>query len=94
MLGMKMTIKKPMISEKTMEMGKIRKYVFLVDRQANAYEVKKGIESIYKVNVESVNVINQKGKIKRSGRGVSRRPSSKKAIVTIKKGQTIDVLPK
>lgn len=83
-----------MISEKTMELGKINKYVFLVDRRANAYEIKKGIESIYKVKVESVNVINQKGKIKRLGRSVGRRPSSKKAIVTIKKGQTIDVLPK
>ncbi|MEK7574383.1 MAG: 50S ribosomal protein L23 [Patescibacteria group bacterium] len=89
-----MIIKKPIISEKTMELSKINKYVFLVDRQANTCEIKKGIKSIYKVDVESVNVINQKGKVKKSGRGASRRPSSKKAVVTIKKGQTIDVLPK
>ncbi len=91
---MRMIIKKPIISEKTMELSKINKYVFLVDRQANTCEIKKGIKSIYKVDVESVNVINQKGKVKKSGRGASRRPSSKKAVVTIKKGQTIDVLPK
>ena len=91
---MRMIIKKPIISEKTMELSKINKYVFLVDRQANTCEIKKGIKSIYKVDVESVNIINQKGKVKKSGRGASRRPSSKKAVVTIKKGQTIDVLPK
>ncbi len=77
-----------------MELSKINKYAFLVDRQANTCEIKKGVESIYKVNVESVNVINRRGKMKKFGRGVSRRPSSKRAIVTIKKGQTIDVLPK
>ncbi len=91
---MRMIIKKPIISEKTMELGKINKYVFLVDRQASSHEIKKGIESIYKVNVESVNIINHKGKVKRLGRSVGRRPSSKKAIVTIKKGQEIDILPK
>lgn len=91
---MRMTIKKPIVSEKTMELGKINKYVFLVDRKASSHEIKKGIESIYKVHVEAVNIVNQKGKVKRLGRQLGRRPSSKKAIVTIKKGQTIDVLPK
>ncbi len=91
---MRMTIKKPIVSEKTMDLGKINKYVFSVDRKASSHEIKKGIESIYKVNVEKVNIVNQKGKVKRLGRSVGRRPSSKKAIVTIKKGQVIDVLPK
>lgn len=92
---MKMTIKKPLISEKTVELGKnYNKYVFLVDRKANSQEIKKAIEGIYKVKVEAVNIINQKGKTKRLGRSLGRRPSFKKAIVTIKKGQTIDILPK
>lgn len=77
-----------------MALSKINKYAFLVDRRANTCEIKKGVEAIYKINVESVNVINHKGKMKKFGRGVSRRPSSKKAIVTIKKGQTIDILPR
>lgn len=77
-----------------MDLSKLNKYVFLVDRQANTHEIKKGIESIYHVHVEAVNIVNQKGKVKKLGRSVGRRPSSKKAIVTIKKGQTIDVLPK
>jgi len=89
-----MTIKKPIVSEKTMDLSKISKYVFLVDRKASSHEIKKGIESIYKVNVEKVNIVNHKGKVKRLGRSVGRRPSAKKAIVTIKKGQVIDVLPK
>ena len=91
---MRMTIKKPIVSEKTMDLSKISKYVFLVDRKASSHEIKKGIESIYKVNVEKVNIVNHKGKVKRLGRSVGRRPSAKKAIVTIKKGQVIDVLPK
>ncbi len=89
-----MIIKKPIVSEKTMDLSKINKYAFLVNRKASSCEIKKGIESIYKVDVESVNIINQKGKVKRLGRSVGRRPSSKKAIVTIKKGQVIDTLPK
>lgn len=91
---MRMIIKKPIVSEKTMDLSKLNKYVFSVDRKASSHEIKKGIESIYKINVESVNIINQKGKVKRLGRSAGRRPSSKKAIVTIKKGQVIDVLPK
>jgi len=89
-----MTIKKPIISEKTMDLSKLNKYVFLVDRKASSHEIKKGIESIYKVNVEAVNIINQKGKVKSLGRSVGRRPASKKAIVTLRKGQAIDILPK
>lgn len=89
-----MIIKKPIISEKTMDLSNINKYVFSVDREASSCEIKKGIESIYKVKVESVNIINKKGKVKRLGRSLGRRPASKKAIVTIKKGQVIDVLPK
>jgi large subunit ribosomal protein L23 len=89
-----MIIKKPIVSEKTMELGKINKYVFLVDRKANSKQIKKEIENIYKVKVEAVNIINQKGKVKRLGRSLGRRPAFRKAIVTIKKGQEIDILPK
>ena len=77
-----------------MDLSKLNKYVFLVDRKASSHEIKKGIESIYKVNVEAVNIINQKGKVKSLGRSVGRRPASKKAIVTLRKGQAIDILPK
>lgn len=92
---MKIIIKKPLVSEKTTALGKnYNKYVFLVDRQANSQETKKAIENIYKVKVTAVNLINQKGKVKKLGRSLGRRPSFKKAIITIKEGQTIDILPK
>ncbi len=92
---MKIIIKKPLVSEKTVNLGKnYNKYVFLVDRQANSQEIKKAIETIYKVKVERVNLINQKGKVKRLGRSLGRRPSFKKAVVSVKKDQTIDILPK
>lgn len=92
---MKMIIKKPVVSEKTMDLGKnYNKYVFLVDRKVNSRQIKKEIENIYKVKVEAVNIINQKGKVKRLGRSLGRRPAFRKAIVTVKKGQEIDILPK
>lgn len=91
---MKIIIKKPVVSEKAMDLSKMNKYIFLVDPHAKSPEIKKEIESIYKVEVEAINTINRKGKIKRLGRSLGRKPAYKKAIVTIKKGQTIDILPK
>jgi large subunit ribosomal protein L23 len=91
----KIIIKKPLVSEKTVELGKkYNKYVFLIDRQANSQETKKAVEGIYKVKVTAVNLINQKGKVKRLGRSLGRRSDFKKAVVTVKQGQTIDILPK
>jgi len=77
-----------------MDLSTLGKYVFQVDRQASSHQIKKGVEAIYKVNVVAVNIINQKGKMKRLGRAAGRTPSFKKAIVTLKKGQVIDILPK
>jgi len=92
---MKTIIRKPLVSEKTVALGKdYNKYVFLVDNQANSQEVKKVVENIYKVKVVTVNLINQKGKVKRLGRSLGRRSDFKKAIVTVKAGQIIDILPK
>ena len=92
---MKTIIRKPLVSEKTVALGKdYNKYVFLVDNRANSQEVKKAVENIYKVKVVTVNLINQKGKVKRLGRSLGRRSDFKKAIVTVKAGQIIDILPK
>ena len=92
---MKTIIRKPLVSEKTVALGKdYNKYVFLVDNQANSQEVKKVVENIYKVKVVTANLINQKGKVKRLGRSLGRRSDFKKAIVTVKAGQIIDILPK
>jgi len=86
-------IKQPWVTEKATDLSGLRKYVFIVDRKANKSEVKKAIESIYGVKVEGVNIINTKGKAKRLGRSLGRTSAFKKAIVTLKEGEKIDVVP-
>ncbi len=74
---------KPIITEESMEDMAYGKYTFKVDRRANKSEIKKAIESIFDVKVKKVNTMNILGKEKRMGANVGRRPSWKKAIVTL-----------
>jgi large subunit ribosomal protein L23 len=76
-------IKKPWLSEKATSFSGLGKYVFLVDRQATSYEIKRAIESIYKVQVVKVNILNR----------VRQGKHMKKAIVTLRSGQKIDIVP-
>jgi len=89
----KFLIKNPIISEKATDISAFGKYIFLVDRRATKPEIKKTVQAIYKVVVEDVNVINIRPKARRLGRTLGTKPGYKKAIVTLKKGQTLDVLP-
>lgn len=82
---------KPMISEKTIALMEEDKYTFFVAKDANKIEIKNAVEEIFNVTVVDVNTRNQKGKVKRMGRFEGRRPSSKKAIVTLKAGDKIEV---
>lgn len=82
---------KPMISEKTIALMEEDKYTFFVAKDANKIEIKKAVEEIFNVTVVDVNTRNQKGKLKRMGRYEGRRPNSKKAIVTLKAGDKIEV---
>jgi len=66
-------------------------YLFDVARDANKIEIKQAIEAIFPVKVESVRTLRVHGKPKRMGRYAGRRPDWKKAIVTLKKGQTIEL---
>jgi len=85
---------KPLITEKTRNLAiKENKYVFNVKKESNKKEIKKAIENLYKVEVINVNIINTKSKPKRLGRSLGKTKGFKKAIVTIRKGQTIDVIP-
>lgn len=84
-------IKFPDITEKSSLMQSQGKYVFVVSDRANKTEVSKAIRSMYKVDVEKVHMLNRKGKILMSGRRPGRRSDVKKAIVTLKKGQTISI---
>jgi large subunit ribosomal protein L23 len=66
-------------------------YLFEVARDANKIEIRHAIESIFPVKVESVRTLRVHGKPKRMGRYAGHRPDWKKAIVTLKKGQTIEL---
>ncbi len=86
-------IKQPWVTEKAGDLSALRKYIFIADKKTNKLEAKKAIESIYGVKVESVNVINIKGKAKRLGRSLGRTSAHKKVIVTLGEGQKIDIIP-
>ena len=74
---------KPIISEKSMDQSADKKYTFKVALGANKIEIKKAVEEIFGVKVESVNTMNMLGKVKRMGRNEGRRASWKKAIVKL-----------
>ena len=85
------TIISPTITEKATFLSEHNKVVFKVHKGASKNSIKRNIEKIFKVNVVKVNTINLKGKTK-SARGKKyKRPGYKKAIITLKKGQSIDL---
>ena len=72
-------------------MSEQNKTVFKVHKNANKKIIKKNIEKLFKVKVIKVNIINKKTKIKMRQGKISKKTGYKKAIVTLKKGQTIDL---
>lgn len=85
-------IQYPLRTEKGVALqSKGNKYLFRVDRQANKLDVKKAVESIYKVKVAEVNMMNVLGKTRRVRLAAGKRPDWKKAIVTLQKGETIEI---
>ncbi len=89
-------IKRPLLTEKAMKFNEQGIYVFEVMPTANKIEIKKAIEQLFEVNVESVRTVRIKGKVKsrftRKGLMRGRKPLRKKAYITLKKGQTIDIV--
>ena len=81
----------PKITEKATSLSEFNKIVFKVNQGANKNSIKKSIEKIFKVNVIKINTVNLKGKTKLIRNKKSFKPGYKKAIVTLKKGQTIDL---
>ena len=77
---------KPVMSEKSYDGIQSKKYTFVVDKRATKTQIKNAIEEIFKVDVESVNTINARGKLKRQGKYEGMTPSYKKAIIQLKKG--------
>ena len=84
----------PHVTEKATNLIDNNQYVFRVLQSANKTEVKKAVEDIYGVKVVNVKIIRIPGKEKRVGKNLGWKKGYKKAIVRIKKGQKIEVLPK
>ncbi len=87
-------LRNPHVTEKATDLTKENKYTFKVWPKTNKIEVKKTIEGLYDVDVVSVRIINVPPKRRRLGRTLGWRKGYKKAIVTVKEGQKIEVLPR
>ena len=85
------TIISPTITEKATSLSQFNKIVFKVHEGASKNSIKKNIEKIFKVNVVKINTINLKGKTKIVRNKKTYKSGYKKAIVTLKKGQSIDL---
>ena len=84
-------IKAPVITEKSQMAKENGQYTFKVDPRANKTEIKSAIEKIFKVKVTSIKTLNEKPKKRRVGRYTGLTNRTKKAIVTLAEGQTIDL---
>jgi large subunit ribosomal protein L23 len=85
----------PLVSEKGANMRTDQnKFIFRVDRKANKLQIKKAVEELFKVKVEDVTTLTMHGRPKRMGRFEGRRSDWKKAIVKLKKGETIELFEK
>ncbi|HQD76701.1 MAG: 50S ribosomal protein L23 [Peptococcaceae bacterium MAG4] len=84
-------LKKPLITEKSTSLLEDNKYTFEVDPRANKTEIKQAVQTIFKVKVEKVNTIRIKGKTKRVRNIPGKTPDRKKAIVTLRKGDKIEI---
>ena len=85
------TIISPNVTEKSTSLSEFNKVVFKVNKGASKNSIKRSIEKIFKVNVIKINTINLKGKTKLVRNKRAYKPGYKKAIVTLKKGQNIDL---
>ncbi|MEK9544915.1 MAG: 50S ribosomal protein L23 [Pelagibacteraceae bacterium] len=85
------SIRQPIITEKATILSEQNKTVFKVHAGANKNTIKKNIEKLFKVNVVKVNIVNTKTKKKLKQGRLSTKSGYKKAIITLKKGQSIDL---
>jgi large subunit ribosomal protein L23 len=80
---------KPLVSEKSFKVNALGQYVFRVNPKANKISIRNAVEKVYDVHVVRVNVLNVRGKERNFGQIQGRTSDWKKAIVTLKKGETI-----
>ena len=89
-------LKSPVITEKAViakdeiEEGAAQVLTFRVDQDVSKTEIKSAVEEIFNVKVTAVRTVNYQGKMKRRGKYEGRRPSFKKAFVTLEKGATVE----
>ena len=81
----------PLLTEKSTNLSGLNKIVFKVHKNANKKNIKKNIEKIFKVNVTKVNIINKQNRTKLTRGRKVKISGFKKAIITLKKGQSIDL---
>ena len=83
---------RPLVTEKSVNLAqKENKYTFYVDKKANKIEIKRAVEELFKVKVLAVNTAIVKGKKKRVDRSTGLTPERKKAIVTLRPGDKIEI---
>ncbi len=83
-------LKKPITTEKSTNLQQFNQYTFLVSKESNRHEIKQAIEKIFKVKVTKINTSILRGKAKSFKGSFGYRNDTKKAIVTLKEGNTID----
>ena len=82
----------PVVSEKSYDLIQdFNTYTFVVDKRANKTEIKQAIAEIFDVRVTKVNTINRRGKMKRTGWKMGKRSDTKRALVTLAVGSSIDI---
>jgi large subunit ribosomal protein L23 len=85
-------IKGPLITEKLDKAReKMRQYSFIVDKDATKHDIARAVSTLFKVTVEDVRTTIMRGKVKRLGRSMGKRPNFKKAFVILKEGDKIEL---
>ena len=84
-------ILKPIVTEKATKLSEFNKVVFEVASTTNKIDIKNAVEKLFSVKVKAVNIINIKGKVKRFKGVLGKRKDSKKAVITLEEGNTIDI---
>ncbi len=81
---------RPVITEKSMLEANAGRYTFEIAPEANKHEVKEAVEGAFKVDVQGVRILTARGKTRRVGRKIGRRPDRRKAVVRLAAGQKIE----
>ncbi|MBM31636.1 MAG: 50S ribosomal protein L23 [Chloroflexi bacterium] len=81
----------PVVTEKSTLLQEKGKYTFDVYKSSSKTDIIRAVENVFDVKVDSVNTFNIKGKTRRVGRNLAKRPDKKRAIVTLKSGESIQL---